>query len=168
MWKFGMAAFGIHEGTHGCRSVTRFVFVLFVLCTGCQRADERNSPTAKRLQILARVYGDYAAASGKAPLNAEQLAAHVKNLESFVAEAFAPGDEILGNYTSERDGQPFVIRYGIPSLDYSPGSRIPIAYERVGVNGRRLVTNLNGVVEHLDEQSLKERGVSDETPAAVR
>ena len=168
MWKLGMAAFGVHGGVQGFRSVTQFVLVLFVLCMGCHRADELNSPTAKRLQILARVYGDYAAAAGKAPLNAEQLAAHAKNLENFVAEAFAPGDEIIGNYTSERDGQPFVIRYGIPSLDYSPGSRIPIAYERVGVNGRRLVTNLNGVVEHLDEQSLKERGVSDETPAAVR
>jgi len=146
---------------------SRSTVLLLLFCVGCHGADDLDSPTARRLQSLAKIYGDYAAASGKGPLNVAQLSAHAMNLEPVIAEALAPDDEIIGNFISDRDGHPFVIRFGIPASDFSPGSRVPIAYEQSGKNGQRLVTNLHGVVECLDEKSFNERGVSRETPSAL-
>lgn len=136
----------------------RLSIILFALiCGGCHRTDELNSSTAKRLRILAAIYGDYAAATGKGPLDTSQLLAHAINLEPFVTEALTLGDEIIGNFHSDRDGEPFVIRFGVPASELSGGSRTIIAYERFGSDGRRLVTNLNGVVECLDDHIFSER-----------
>jgi hypothetical protein len=40
-------------------------------------------------------------------------------------------------FTSERDGQPFDIRYGVPGS--SRGSDEPVVFERTGLNGLRMV-----------------------------
>ena len=70
--------------------------------------------------------------------------------EEFIAEEL---------FLSERDDEPFIIRYGLRGGELANSLRIPIAYESVGQDGRRLVVLLNGDVECLDEAECLERGV---------
>ena len=56
-------------------------------------------------------------------------------------------------FTSERDGQPYVIAYG-PTPNGKP--REVIAYEKVGVNGKRMVGYSTEIVSELDEEHFRQ------------
>jgi hypothetical protein len=52
-------------------------------------------------------------------------------------------------FTSERDGQPFKIRYGVRGS--AMGSSEPVVFEAVGVDGRREVGFLNMTQREVDD-----------------
>ena len=136
--------------------------VLGLFCMGCGHSDELTSLTSERLQKVANVYLDYVAATGTSPVDADQLQSHVNNLPQFVSGPIDPDHEDYGTSNgliSDRDGEPFVIRFGVKVTDFSQAAKIPIAYEKTGLNGRRLVANLNGVVECLDDVTCRKRGM---------
>ena len=56
-------------------------------------------------------------------------------------------------FVSERDGQPYVVGYG-PTATGKP--RDVVAYEKEGVDGKRMVGYSTGVVVELDEQQFRE------------
>ena len=59
----------------------------------------------------------------------------------------SPGaiDEI---FVSERDGEPFEIRYGVTGSPY--GCQEPVIFEKTGVDGKRLVGFLNQTQKEVD------------------
>jgi hypothetical protein len=56
-------------------------------------------------------------------------------------------------FISERDGKPFVIFYGQPPNGVANGV---IAFEQEGVDGKRLVGYMLGMIEHVDEARFNE------------
>ena len=56
-------------------------------------------------------------------------------------------------FISERDNQPYVIGYG-PKADGKP--REVIAYEKTGVDGKRMVGYATGIVVELDDEHFRE------------
>jgi hypothetical protein len=133
--------------------------VLLALATisGCG-ANELESRTAQRLRGLARVYLDYAVPkNGSGPDSEQTFRKHLRGLPDFVLQTngidTAEGDAV---FTSERDGEPFVIRYGV-KIGMISGTAAPaIAHEKTGKNGKRLVVLANARVELVDEARFRE------------
>lgn len=83
-------------------------------------------------------YGMYMAAHGmKGPENEEQLKEYLTTSPGAAAKfdrMGIPTDNILDIFVSERDGQPFKIRYGVNGM-----GDFPIVFEAEGVDGMRMV-----------------------------
>jgi hypothetical protein len=128
---------------------------VLLLAAGCNDSAELSSPTAKRLRVLATAYLDYAVAKGTGPENQKQLQGHLRNVPGFLLEAGGVSPETgQAAFVSQRDGEPFVIQYGI---GVACGSEAPpIACERTGKDGTRLVAFANGQVACVEEVAAKE------------
>jgi hypothetical protein len=140
-------------------SLPNLLLTTFALTSviGCDRSDSLSSPTALQLQDLATVYIDYAVAKGAGPANEQQLRKHVGNVPAFL---MVSKDSKVGtatpNYVSKRDGEPFVIRYGVGFCPAEGDDAPVIACERSGKDGTRLVAYANGEVACLDEVAARE------------
>lgn len=133
-------------------------WLLLTLCLallGCNRADPLASPTAAKLKGLGNVYLDYAVARGVGPADAAQLDKHMQGLPPFVLEgnhlSAQPG---FASLTSERDGEPFVICYGVAITQISGDSAPVIAHEKHGQDGQCLVVYANGKVACVEASTL--------------
>jgi hypothetical protein len=119
---------------------------------GC--GEDRTSSdavTEERLRQLASAYLNFAVARGAGPTNEQSLRQNLQALLPFGGEG-APADKNC--FLSERDGQPFMIRYGI-AVSQEPGAKARlIAFEAKGVTGTRFVARANGHVESLTEEQL--------------
>jgi hypothetical protein len=124
---------------------------------GCGESDQLSSPSANRLRALATVYLDYAAVNGTGPANERQLHKHVSNVPGFLLDEVGVNPEAgAAAFVSERDGEAFVIRYGI-GISQALGTEAPvIAYEKTGKDGTRFVAFANGDVNCVDEVAAKE------------
>lgn len=52
-------------------------------------------------------------------------------------------------FTSTRDGQPYVIVWGLDLQSRYQGARVPIAYERAGTDGKRLLVMGDQTIEEI-------------------
>jgi len=133
-----------------------FLFALSIL-PGCG-SDELNSPTAAKLRGLGNFYLEHAGAKGgKGPADEQAFKKYLRNLPDFVLKnnGLDP-DAIDAAFVSERDQEPFVVRYGI-KIDKISGTSAPlIAHEKTGKNGKRLVAFANAKVELVNEARLQE------------
>lgn len=59
-------------------------------------------------------------------------------------------------FVSDRDGEPFVVRYGQRIGSVGGTSTQVIAHEKTGKGGRRLVSFVSGKVELADDARLQE------------
>jgi hypothetical protein len=125
--------------------------------TGCT-GDNDESQTAQRLQGIAQVYLDYAAARSAGPASEQVLREHLAGLPDFVREGYGfAGLSEDEAFRSLRDGEPFVIRYGLGLGGLSGNSSPVLAYESRGTEaGLRLVVYLSTKVEQVDEARLRE------------
>jgi hypothetical protein len=124
---------------------------------GCG-SNDLDSPTANRLRGLARVYLDYAVPrNGKGPDSEQAFKKHVRALPDFVlrTNGVDPAD-IEAVFASERDREPFVVRYGITIGSISGTSAAALAHEKTGRNGKRLIVFANAKVELADDARLRE------------
>jgi hypothetical protein len=130
---------------------------LLVLPTAGCGESELSSPSANRLRALTAVYLDFAAAKGTGPTSEQQLRNHVENVPGFLLDAAGVASDVgRTGFVSERDGESFVIRYGI-GVSQAPGNEAPvIAYEKTGKDGKRFVAFANGDVSCMDEVAAKE------------
>lgn len=129
--------------------------VLFIAALGCDRMDEASLRTESRLRVLSAAYLDYAAARGQGPENQGELRKHLANsLAAQITLQRLGVDDSPSLFVSERDGAPFVVRYGVP-IQVMQGTRAaPIALEATGRQGTRFVAFADGRVECLDSRSL--------------
>ena len=131
------------------------------LGAGCDQEDALRSPTAKQMQCLAYVYGDFLAATGKAPAQVDELQEHLRRLPPFATEALRNPDGTIRPFVSERDGEPLQIRWNGPVREMSRSPQSAIVWEKTGKKGHRLVAGLNGIVESVDEVESLARGVAE-------
>jgi len=133
-----------------------------VAVTGCGGSDEVNSPTAVKLRGLANLYLDCAVPkNGRGPANEQELKKHLRGLPDFILESNSVDPAAIDAlFVSERDQQPFVVRYGLAITAISATSAPLVAHEKTGKNGRRLVVFANTKVELVDEARLQELAAS--------
>jgi hypothetical protein len=126
-----------------------------LLIIGCGPTVDLSSPTAQRLQSLAVVYLDYAGAKGSGPVDEQQLFRHIVN----VSPALLPITELNADtasryFVSERDGKPFVVRYGLSVHGQQNLALLPIAHEQQGQDGELLAMFANGEIRLVGAESL--------------
>ena len=110
--------------------------------SGCSKTPT-ISPTERSLRRLASYYGMYVTVHrGSAPTTETELRA-------FIAKN-APGAGIDEYFRSERDGQPYVVRYSSAARPSDV-----IAYESEGLNGRRFVALATTEVREMDESTFQ-------------
>ena len=119
---------------------------------------------------LASSYAMYQQKNGfKGPKNIEEFKTFLKdpkNESLLVTIGFDPAD-IDATFTSERDDEEIVIRWGVPGS--SRGCYEPVTFEATGVNGVKLVGFANGVFEEVDdEQTIKDMMSGKHKPGDAR
>ena len=128
-----------------------FIAVLLtgvLLSTGCQPEQAEVTEQHTTMKALATAYGQYISQHrGRPPKNEKSFR---KYLESDAAEFLSNfGVEAVDDlFISPRDNEPYEIVYG-------KMAKI-IAYEKVGVDGKRLIADDLGVVEEVDEAKFAE------------
>ena len=150
-------------------------YLLLVVCglqfvlTGCSRNDPASRVAAMndtRIKQLANLYMAHQMRNGSNGPKDE------KAFKEFIRKGMSPHrlemmrvdpakvDEL---FTSESDGQPFVIRYG-----QSGGVRakLPVVFEKQGQDGMRQVAFTNGAVEVLGSGEYEELLKSGQQAAA--
>jgi hypothetical protein len=108
------------------------------------------------LKVLAVFYGRYVTQHrGQAPPDADAFRKFIEALPQGELAAMHVTD-VGSIFTSPRDGQPYVVRYGVAQQGPSPTGAPPVAYEQTGVGGRRCVAFALGQVEEVDERRFKQ------------
>lgn len=122
--------------------------VLATTTIGCSTAKESEDVAAQRanLQGLARAYGSYQKRNrGRVPSSEKALRSYIEKNggpEGYGAETI---DEM---FISTRDNEPYVVVYKKPKK--------VVAYESVGVDGKRYIADDLGVVQEVDEATFAE------------
>ena len=124
------------------------------LLVGCGQAPrdaksiirEANDVNGRRLVNL---YGQYQAIHGHSPKTEQAFRKGIEARgQTTLEEMGVPTGDLSPLFVSERDGQPFEIRYAAP---YSPGSRQALIFESRGVEGRRAIYFTGGTIVHVPE-----------------
>jgi hypothetical protein len=129
------------------------IAILALCAAGCGKSSELTGIAADRLRAVATVYLDFAAAKGTGPANERELLAHFRNV-LFAAPAVDAGAQVL---QSDRDGESFVVRYGLPICVGRGKSSPMIARERAGRDGKVLAAFANGKVVCVAESDIQEK-----------
>jgi hypothetical protein len=134
-----------------------WVVLGLIVTPGCG-SDEVNSPTAVKLRGLANLYLDYAVArNGQGPAGEQAFRKHIRGMPDFVVKNNGLDPDSLDSaFVSQRDQEPFVVRYGTRITDLRGDSRQVIAHEKSGKNGKRLVVYASTRVDLVDEARLQE------------
>ncbi len=118
---------------------------MLVAVLGCDRTPStvvQTPPDTSALRGIIRYYQTATGELGRPPKNMEELKAPLAPLT----------DEPDKYLRSTRDGEEFVVVWGL-QLTKLPLDTI-IAYERKGVDGKRLVLDLNGVVREVTPEEF--------------
>jgi hypothetical protein len=121
---------------------------------GCGAAAAPALPDAEaRIARLFHLYQAYVAKNQKGPPTEEALREFGKKLGTKEREDYATGDDFETIFTSPRDNQKFVVKYGI-KLD--PAVTRAIIWEATSQGGMRYVALSNGYVVQNDDETLKQ------------
>lgn len=132
-----------------------FVLVTVIVWAGCAPQTESKKQQESRLKPLSLLYGQYMGQHrGQPPQNEEEFKKFVAAQKSFLNQFGITDAATL--FISERDGQPYVVIYGAPKGPAALAGQPVIAYEKVGVGGKRFVATQLGAVEEVDEARFKE------------
>ena len=155
------------------RRLILLVCLLPCLVVGCRRTIDSNAALAEanstNLQRLANLYVTFQSRNEwRGPADEAKFRTFIAayNPDKLRRIGVDPG-QVDALFVSERDGQPFKIRYRVPGS--SMGSSAPVVFEATGVDGRREVGFLNMTHEEFD-QAPYDALWSGKTPtdAAVR
>jgi hypothetical protein len=140
-----------------CRLLPACWAAAFVCCAGpgCGGGSDTTEPEAKvRLTKLLRLYQVYVEKNKKGPPGEQALRDFGRQLSPRERDEYLIGDDLEGIFTSPRDGQKYVIQYG---LKLDPGARTrAVAWEAQGQGGKRFVALSMGYVEEYDDETFKE------------
>jgi hypothetical protein len=117
--------------------------------------DEETMAAVRHFQRIGTAYNRAYQANRKPPSSANDL-------KPFLKEAGGGGDALL----SPNDGKPVVIVPGV-AMDAPPeeGARSIVAYEQTGVNGKRMMVDVRGMVHTVsDEEFAKIKFVGGHRP----
>jgi hypothetical protein len=109
----------------------------------------------RSMSTLASFYGDYVSAHGAPPKDEASFRAFLDERAAGIKRiGFESIDQLL---TSPRDGEPLVVIYGTVKAPADSPNTPWAAYERTGVEGKRMAARVRGdVVELTDAEIEKE------------
>ena len=117
---------------------------LSLLLTGCPGGSQAT-PEEKQMSSLAVYFGKFISRNkGQAPASEKQL-------KDFIAAQDDKAD-LDKLFTSPRDKEPVVVRYGLKST----GATTVMAHEKTGVAGKRFVALATGQVREVDEAEFND------------
>lgn len=126
-----------------------------IVLVGCGQRTQSKSQQESRLKPLAMLYGQYMGQHrGQPPQSEADFKKFVESQQGFLKQFGITDPATL--FISERDGHPYVVIYGKPQGPAALGGQPVIAYEKVGVGGKRFVASQLGAVEEVDETRFKE------------
>jgi hypothetical protein len=113
---------------------------------GCRQGTEEPPPASDigNLRGIANVYALAQRNLGRPPKDVEEL-------KAILAPAM---EDPASVFRSQRDGEEFVIVWGLDLMGRDVNSTTPIAYERKGVDGKRMVLNTRGEVSELTNEEF--------------
>jgi hypothetical protein len=124
---------------------------------GCRSANvEPPPPVEVSLQKLVVLYGQYLGRHrGAAPVDEAAFRKSIEGLSD--GERGSRGlSDINAVFTSPRDKQPYVVRYGGKIGAPGPDGPPWVAYEKEGQGGKRYIGFATGQMEEVDERRLQE------------
>lgn len=118
-----------------------------LLSSACRPAEvvTRIPIDEARLKGIVTIYAYAAADRGRPPRSVEDLLPIFRQ---------ASIDDPDGALTSSRDGQPFVIVWGLDLAGRHAGTSTPLAYEREGRDGTRLLVTCGQQLRELSEEEF--------------
>lgn len=128
-----------------------------VVLVGCGKS-AKEKETESNLKHLALLYGRYIAAhQGRPPRGEREFKQFIHKLDDNTLRSLNLERAALDKlFESERDGEPYVIRYGVPLGAPGPQGAPVIGYEQAGKGGKRYVAYATGQVEEISAGRLKE------------
>lgn len=124
---------------------------------GCQHAPENDLGDAAPPNIgqIVNHYMQYAGNNrGVGPRNEQEFKRFLQRVSAGDADRSALGASRLDVLISPRDGEPYIINYGLQVRGKSADLKV-VAYEARGHNGRRAVAFIHGEIDEV----TTERGV---------
>jgi hypothetical protein len=124
-----------------------FTFALLMVA-GCRSSSVDGQPNAssENLQQLARWYASFPSTNnGRLPANENEFKQHINS---------QGGESVDEMFVSERDNQPFVVLYGRDAVN--PVNSGIVAFEKQGLEGKRLVAYRSGSTEEVDDARFRE------------
>jgi hypothetical protein len=135
--------------------VERFCLCCVLLASpvGCGGADNDTTlaeVNSTNIQRLANLYFTFQLANDfQGPADEAAFKGFIRGVDSQkLARVGVDPNAIDALFTSERDGEPFKIRYGVKGS--AMGSSEPVIFEAVGVDGKRQVGFLNMTQREVD------------------
>jgi hypothetical protein len=130
------------------------VLVLLASSPGCGPPAAKPEPDAKvRLTKILRLYQLYVDKNKKGPADESALREFGGTLTPEQRDESLIGDDLDTIFTSPRDGQPYVIRYGL-KIDPGGATRA-VAWEATGKDGKRFVALTMGYVEEYNDATFR-------------
>jgi hypothetical protein len=107
--------------------------------------DEETMASVRHFQKIGAAYNRAYQAKGKPPSSA-------KDLKPYLKDVGGGGKDAL---LSPNDGKPIVIVPGV-AMDATPaeGERSIVAYEQTGVNGKRMMVDIRGMVHFVTDKEF--------------
>lgn len=132
-------------------------FLAAILPFGCAASREvPQAPAEAHLKALAVFYGRYVAQNrGQSPKDEQALKAFIQSLPE-ADRASLKTENVDSIFTSPRDGQPYVVRYGVPLGMPGPQGAPVIAHEQTGAGGERYVATSLGDVRLVDDEQFQQ------------
>ena len=135
---------------------------------GCGSGFDVNSEVQKmnsnNAQRLANLYQHYQRKhQGIGPKDESKFKSFISEVNPVLLERIGVSAGSIDQlFTSERDGQPFFVRYGLKGNDRGPA--VPTVFEEEGVDGKRLVACTQMVTKEVENDSeyqdlLKSKGL---------
>ena len=123
--------------------------LLLAAFSGCgPKADLETAELRSNMRALAVCYGDYMKTNrGRAPKSEKALRKWLEKRGDEYLEVLHV-DTVDDIFISSRDNEPYVVIYGKPAN--------VIAYESVGIDGKRFVADNLGVAMEVDEAKFAE------------
>ena len=138
------------------RLVSALALSLGCLSLGCKPVNKPAPPAESNLKVLSVFYGRYIQThQGQTPPDAEAFKKFITSMPASELETFKVTD-VEKLFVSPRDGQLCVVRYGFALPPPGPTGAPVVAYEKVGVNGRRYVAYSVGGVDEVDEARFRQ------------
>ena len=140
------------------RSNSLGLLALFMLAclAGCSKFDTAaaiQKMNATKPQKLANLYAAYQLENGsRGPKDEAQFQAYIEKKNPVLLRRIGVDpNEVAALFTSDRDGEPFKIRYGVEGNDRSPPK--PVIFEESGVDGVRVVAFTKLKVEEVADDA---------------
>jgi hypothetical protein len=152
----------LEADVHGWRLLSVCVLAIGAATAhvGCERAASKATESST-IKPLAVFYGQFTGMhKGQPPANEAEFKEFIRNLPPESLKSLNVTD-VESLFVSSRDKQPYIVKYGQASGSVGapgkagPGGMPVIAYEQVGVDGKRYIATTVGAVEEVDDARFR-------------